>query len=164
MIHSIKNFIAYFTSVRKRTLNYARVVPIDRIDWSPQEGEFTCADILRHIAAGERMFVGLATQGKWKYDGHGGDQPSLNELIAHLDRTHREAMSALHFLPDSELDQLRTALEGDAQLPVWRWFMAMVEHEIHHRSQLAMYLLLIGIKPPHIYGLGVEDLIAKATG
>jgi uncharacterized damage-inducible protein DinB len=42
--------------------------------------------------------------------------------------------------------------------------MAMTEHEIHHRSQLAMYLLLLGVKPPHIYGLGVEELIAKATG
>jgi hypothetical protein len=27
-----------------------------------------------------------------------------------------------------------------------------------------MYLTLIHIKPPHIYGLGVEDVIALATG
>jgi uncharacterized damage-inducible protein DinB len=42
--------------------------------------------------------------------------------------------------------------------------MAMVEHEIHHRSQIAMYLSLMGVPPPHIYGLGVEDVIALATG
>jgi len=164
MIHSIKNFMDYFSSVRKRTLNYVRVVPDDQINWSPKEGEFTCADIIRHIASGEKMFVGVATQGKWKYDGHGGDQKTLDELVAHLDQTHREAMIALQSLPDSELNQPRPALEGDAQVKTWRWLMAMTEHEIHHRSQLAVYLMLMGITPPHIYGLGVEDLIAKATG
>jgi uncharacterized damage-inducible protein DinB len=42
--------------------------------------------------------------------------------------------------------------------------MAMIEHEIHHRSQLAVYLSLLGVEPPQIYGLGVEDVIALATG
>lgn len=164
MIHSTQDFMAYFASVRKRTLNYARVVPADRLNWSPQAGEFTCADILRHIASSEKMFIGVVTQSKWKYDGHGGDQTSLDELIALLDQTHAEAMNALRSLPDSELDQPRPALEGNTQVKAWRWLMAMTEHEIHHRSQLAMYLLLMGITPPHIYGLGVEDLMARATG
>ncbi len=164
MIRTVQDFIDYFSSVRRRTLNYAGVIPNDRLNWSPREGEFTCADILRHIAAGEKMFVGVVTQSKWKYDGHGGDQRSLAELLAHLDRTHREAMEALQSLPDSELDQTRPALEGNTQVRAWRWLMAMVEHEIHHRGQLAMYLMLMEITPPHLYGLGVEDLIARATG
>ena len=164
MIRSTKDFIDYFSSVRKRTLNYARVIPVDKLDWSPKDGEFTCADIIRHIASGEKMFIGVAMYGKWKYAGHGGNQKSLDELIAYLDQTHLEAMETLRSLPDSDLDQPRPALEGNVQVKAWRWLMAMVEHEIHHRSQLAMYLFLLGITPPHIYGLGVEDLIAKATG
>ena len=164
MIHSTHDFIKYFAGVRKRTLNFALLVPTDRINWSPKEGEFTCADILRHIASSEKMFVGVVVQNKWKYDGHSGDQKSMDELITLLDQAHAEAMGALRFLPDSTLDQPRRALEGSAQVRAWRWLMAMTEHEIHHRSQLAMYLLLMGVTPPHIYGLGVEDLIAKATG
>src|SRR3989304_5263193 len=107
MIYSVQDFIGYFASVRKRTFNYARVVPIDHINWSPKEGEFTCADILRHIASGEKMFVGVVTQSKWKYEGHSGDQRNVDELIAYLDQTHSEAMKALRSLPDSELDQPR---------------------------------------------------------
>lgn len=164
MIHSIQDFIAYFDSVRKRTLRYARVVPVYHINWSPQEDEFTCADILRHIASTEKMFVDVVTQGRWLYEGHNGNQSSLEELIKYLEQTHREAMNALSSLPDSELSQPRPAFEGDAQVKVWRWLMAMIEHEIHHRSQLAMYLHLLEVTPPHIYGLGVEDLIARATG
>ncbi len=161
MIQSIQDFITYFAGVRKRTLRYARVVPDDHINWSPQEGEFTCADILRHISSAEKMFVNVVMQGKWHYEGHDGSQKSLEELIVHLEQTHHEAMEALQSLPDSELGQSRPAFEGDAQVKVWRWLMAMIEHEIHHRSQLAMYLLLLEITPPHIYGLGVEDLLAR---
>ena len=164
MISSVQSFIDYFAGVRKRTLNYARLVPDDRIEWRPKEGEFSCADILRHIASGEKMFVGVVTHGKWKYDGHSGDQKNLEELIVYLDTTHSEAMQVLRLLPDSELNQPRLALEGNAQPRAWRWLMAMTEHEIHHRSQLAMYLMLMGITPPHIYGLGVEEVIARATG
>src|SRR3989304_4704083 len=162
MIQSTQTFIYYIDGIRKRTLNYVRLVPPDRINWSPKEGEFTCADIVRHIASGERMFVGVVMQGKWKYGGHDGDQKNLGELVAYLDQIHIEAMSALKALPDAELNQPRPALEGDTQVKAWRWLMAMTEHEIHHRSQLAMYLLLMEITPPHIYGLGVEDLIAGA--
>lgn len=164
MIHSVHDFIDYFAGVRKRTLNYARVVPTERINWSPGEGEFTCADILRHIASTEKMFVGVLAHGNWKYEGHRGGQNNIEELIAHLGQTHDEAMKVLRSLPDSELNQPRLALEGNVPVKGWRWLMAMTEHEIHHRSQLAMYLFLIGITPPHIYGLGEEDLITRATG
>ena len=95
MIHSTQNFIDYFSSIRKRTLNYVCAIPADQINWLPKEGEFTCADIVRHIASGEKMFIGVVTQGKWKYEGHVGDQESVDELIAHLDQTHRTAMNKL---------------------------------------------------------------------
>jgi uncharacterized damage-inducible protein DinB len=164
MIHKVQEFVDYYSGIRKRTLNYARMVPPAQINWAPREGEFTCADILRHIASGETMFVGVATRGRWKYDGHTGDQANLDELVTHLDAMHQDAMQALRFLPDAELVDTRRAFESDAQVKVWRWLMAMTEHEIHHRSQLAMYLLLLGVTPPNMYGVGVEDLIAKATG
>ena len=164
MIHSVQAFIEYFASIRRRTLHYARIVPTQHIHWSPREGEFTCADILRHMASAEKMFVGVVAYGRWLYEGHHGGQSNLEELIAHLGQTHEEAMKILQSLPDSILAQPRTALEGNVPVKSWRWLMAMTEHEIHHRSQLAMYLFLLGITPPHIYGLGVEDLIARATG
>jgi uncharacterized damage-inducible protein DinB len=46
----------------------------------------------------------------------------------------------------------------------WRLLMAMVEHEIHHRSQLADYLTIMGVDPPQIYGMGVEEVITLAVG
>ena len=160
MLNSTSDFIRYFESIRRRTLNYVRVVPTDRLDWAPKGGEFTCADILRHLIASERMFVRVVTEGRWHYGGHQRqEEQSLDDLIALLERTHAEVMEDLGKIQDQDLNVPRNG-PGGQPLKAWRWLMVMAEHEIHHRSQLAVYLSLMGMQPPHIFGLGVEDLIA----
>lgn len=127
MIQSVSAFIEYFDGVRRRTNNFIRAVPADRIDWSPKEGEWTCGEIVRH-----------------------------------LEHCHSEAMAALRGLSDADLYQPRPTLNGPP-VKAWRLLMAMVEHEVHHRSQLAVYLALMGVEPPQIYGLGLEDVIALSA-
>jgi uncharacterized damage-inducible protein DinB len=165
MIQSAADFIKYFESIRRRTLNYVRVVPADRLDWLPKEGEFTCADIIRHFVASEKMFVRVATEGRWNYEGHASDrQQSLDELIALLESTHAKAIDTLKQMSDQDLNESCYGPKGEGQpLKAWRWLMVMAEHEIHHRSQLAVYLSLMGVQPPHIFGLGVEDLLALSV-
>jgi uncharacterized damage-inducible protein DinB len=165
MIQSTADFIKYFDSIRRRTMNYIRVVPSDRLGWSPKSGEFTCADIIRQIIAAEKMFVRVATEGNWKYEGHESEgEQSLDELIALLETSHAQAMDTLKQFPDQYLNESRFGPKREGRpLKAWRWLMAMTEHEIHHRSQLAVYLSLMGVQPPHIFSLGVEDLIALSV-
>ena len=165
MIQSTVDFIKYFESIRRRTLNYIRVIPPDGLAWSPKSGEFTCADIIRHIIETERMFVRVATEGHWKYESHESEEEqSLDALIALLESTHAEVIKVLKQFPDQDLNELRFGPKGEGHpLKAWRWLMAMTEHEIHHRSQLAVYLSLMGVQSPHIFGLGVEDLIALSV-
>ena len=164
MIETIEGFTQYFEGIRRRTLNYLRLIPADKLDWSPKDGEFTCGDILRHILATEVMFVGVVVEGRWTYVGHEstGEQ-NLEEALASLEQSHIESMNRLKTLPNSTLLEMRPSLKGP-EVRAWRWLMAMSEHEIHHRSQLAVYLSLMGVQPPHIYGLGVEDIIALTVG
>jgi uncharacterized damage-inducible protein DinB len=164
MVNSMRSFVDYFEGVRRRTLNYIRVLPPDRVDWAPKAGEMTCGDLLRHMMASEVMFVGLVIDSRWKYLGHERrDADTLETLTASFAASHAESMARLRTVGDGELMQPRPSLEGPP-FKSWRFLMAMVEHEIHHRSQLAVYLTLMGVQPPHIYGMGVEDVIARATG
>lgn len=163
MISSIHAFADYFEGIRKRTLNYIRAIPADRIDWSPRAGELTCGDLIRHLTAAETMFTGVVIEGKWKYVGHDANLAlTLDAVIARLETSHADAMAKLRAVNDAQLIEPRPSLKGPPA-KAWRWLMALVEHEVHHRSQLAVYLALMGVEPPQIYGLGIEDIVALTT-
>ena len=169
MITTVATFIDYFEGVRARTRHFVSTVPADRADWAPRAGEYTCGDIVRHLAACELMFVGAVVDGAWRYPGHDrATAPTFDMALAHLDTCHAQATARLRTLSDDALGATRPPLEPGARpVRAWRLLMAMTEHEVHHRSQLASYLTWMGLEAPDIFGLGVEDverLTAPAAG
>jgi uncharacterized damage-inducible protein DinB len=166
VIASVRAFTEYFDGVRRRTVGFVRTVPPEMIDWAPKPGEYTCGDIVRHLAASESMFTGVVTEGVWRYDGHERARgATLADALALLDGRHTAAVQALARTADAALAAPRPALEpGGRPIRGWRVLMAMCEHEVHHRSQLASYLTLMGVDAPDIFGLGVEDVARLADG
>jgi uncharacterized damage-inducible protein DinB len=69
-------------------------------------------------------------------------------------------MRRLAAVPDSRLGEKVADLDG-GRVSGWRFLMAMVEHEVHHRSQLDAWIALAGGEAPQIYGYRMEDVIAK---
>jgi uncharacterized damage-inducible protein DinB len=148
-------------TARGRTVRLARLVPEAALDWSPAPGAFSCADVLRHLAASERhLFAEVAMGRQSRYAGHG---PSLaygrEGVLAYLDRMHAETMALLESLDEVALDRLVTTPTG-AHLPVWRWIQLLTEHEAHHRGQLYLMLRLIGVPTPPLFGMTEEQLVA----
>ncbi len=166
MISSVTDFIKYFESVRRRTLNYVKTIPSDQMNWAPGPDRFTCGDLVRHIASAELMFVGVAMTGKWEYQDHTvtAATRSLEGTLAYLATMHTQAMERLQTLSDSGLEIRQNGPKEDSHpLQAWRWLMLMAEHEIHHRSELASYLTQMGQQPPQIYGLSFEEVSELAT-
>ena len=159
MIQNVESFIQYFEGIRRRTLTFARAIPPEQINWLPQDEEFTFGDILRHLGAVERITIHAVVHNNWEaYPGHDRSlADGLEEVINYLEVTHTRAIEMLRKLPETDLDQPRTAITGQ-QIKAWRLLMSMFEHEVHHRSQLASYLMMIGIEPPQIFGLHVDDV------
>lgn len=157
MIESVPAFLSYFESVRRRTLAFCRAIPEDRIDWAPQPGALSCGDVVRHLAACEQMFVAVALTGRWAYPGHERSHgANLVGALAYLEACHTSAVAALGTLGDAALGQSREATGGHP-IKIWRLLMLMAEHEIHHRSQLASYLSQIGVEPPELYAMALEE-------
>jgi uncharacterized damage-inducible protein DinB len=166
VIASAREFAEYFDGVRRRTVGFFRTIPAEMIDWTPKPGEYTCGDIVRHLAASESMFTGVVTDGVWRYDGHERALGATREeALALLEARHAAARGALVRAGDAALAAARPALEpGGRPIRGWRVLMAMCEHEVHHRSQLASYLTLMGVEAPDIFGLGVEDVARLTAG
>ena len=162
-IQTIEPFLKYLGNVRERTLRAARCIPPDKIDWSYAPGKFTLGDLLRHIAVVERFMWAETVSGRpSRYNGHGKELAAgLEEIIAFMERLHAESMEIFARLDDAEL-QHKCKTPDNAEITKWKWLRLMVEHEIHHRGQIYLYLGILGVKTPPLYGLTSEEVRARS--
>ena len=153
------DFAHYFDRVRERTMRVIACIPPDKIEWTYKPGKYTLGDILRHLAGTERwMFTENAQQRPSRYPGHGRElADGYDATLAYMRRLHDEAMPILRTLTDADLEK-RCMTPGGAELRVGKWMRLMTEHEIHHRGQIYVYLGILGIETPPIYGLTEEQV------
>ncbi len=158
-IRTIEPFLDYFERIRERTLRVIECIPPDRFDWTYREGKFTFADIIRHLAAIERyMYAENVRLLPSLYPGHGPELANGHrEVLEFMQRTHLEAMEIFRGLSDDDLLR-KCRTPGGAEIATWKWLRAMVEHEVHHRGQLYLYLGLLNVPTPPIYGLTSEEV------
>lgn len=161
-ITTISPFLDYYEKVRRRTLRVIESIPPEKFDWTYKEGKFTFADLIRHLASIERYMYAENVQLKpSRYPGHGKELADGHEkVLAYLDKTHKEAMEIFGRLSDEDLRK-KCKTPGDAEITVWKWLRAMVEHEIHHRGQIYIYLSLIDVSASPIYGLTSEEVFER---
>lgn len=158
-IRSIDSFLAYYGKIRRRTLRVARCIPEDKVEWTYEQGKWTLGDVLRHLAALERwMFAETVAGRPSRYAGCGPELArGKDEVLAYVDRMHEETLSILRELSDEDLERPCTTPAG-AELSTWKWLRAMVEHEIHHRGQIYLYLAMLDVPTPPLYGLTSEEV------
>lgn len=162
-ITSVKSFLEYYDKVRERTNRIVRIVPPEKLEWSYMPGKFTIGDQIRHIATIERyMFAETMAGRKSAYQGCGRElADGYGNVVLFFNELHRQSLEIFSRFTDQDL-QRKCMTPGNAELAVWKWMRLMVEHEIHHRAELYIYLNLLGVKTPPMYGLTAED-VEKAS-
>lgn len=163
IIPTIDPFLSYVDSVRGRTRRVVEVVPPDHVEWTHRDGAFTVGDIVRHLGATERhMFAETVRGNTSTYPGHGRELADGYEaILAYLDRTHEESLAIYRSLSPEALAGRCTTPAGTS-ITTWKWLRAMVEHEVHHRGQLYLYLAMLGVETPPLYGLTSEEVRARS--
>ncbi len=152
-------FIEYFDKVRARTIRVAKCIPPEKLEWSFREGRFTFGDLLRHLGATERyMWAENAQFRPSIYPGHSRAlADGYEEVFAYLNRMHAESMEIFRNIPDGDLSKKCTTPDG-ASIALWKWLRLMAEHEIHHRGQIYLYLAMLDVPSPPLYGLTEEQV------
>jgi uncharacterized damage-inducible protein DinB len=56
----------------------------------------------------------------------------------------------------------KSVTPAGAPITTSKWLRAMVEHEIHHRGQIYLYLAMLDVPTPPIYGLTSEEVRARS--
>jgi uncharacterized damage-inducible protein DinB len=163
-IQTIQQLLHYFNNVRERTMRVARCIPPDKLDWSYAPGKFTLGDLLRHLAVIERDMYAENMQGKpSRYTSHGKElADGYENVLAFMERLHQESMDIFSKLTDADL-QTKCKTPAGADITKWKWLRLMTEHEIHHRGQIYLYLSMLGVPTPPLYGLTSEEVRARST-
>lgn len=163
-ITTVGALLDYVEKVRQRTINLIRVVPPDSLDWSYMPGKFSIGDQIRHIATIERYLYAETVAGrKSAYRGCGKElADGYDEVLAFFDELHGQSLEIFSRLSDENLKMHLSA--GKVEMRVWKWMRLMIEHEIHHRGELYIYLNLLGVKTPPMFGMSAEEVESASYG
>jgi uncharacterized damage-inducible protein DinB len=160
-ILTLPPFLEYIEKIRERTSKLIAVIPPGYMDWTYKPGKFTIADQVRHIAAIERyMYAENVAGRKSTYNGCGKElADGYENVLAFFREKHKESVEIFRSLKEEDL-QKKCSNPAGIQITIAKWLRLMTEHEIHHRGELYIYLNLLGIKTPPMFGMTSEEVIA----
>jgi uncharacterized damage-inducible protein DinB len=162
MIADIGAYLRFFDSVHRRTMRDIRALPPEAASWKPAAGEgenaWGISEIVRHIA-GSRQYFARAYRGEgWLQDWPVPMTDQMSTWLPGLDASADEFKRRLQGTPPEWLDRRVPMIDTDGGLSGWRILMMMLEHEVHHRSQIDAYAGLQGWPVPDIFNRSAEDI------
>jgi uncharacterized damage-inducible protein DinB len=142
-------------------------VPFDKFDWKPHPKSPTLGWLAGHVANIASWTVITLTQDGLDINPPGQKPPSANppksreELLAAFDKNRAAARAALETAADATFMQPWSLLSGGKtvmtlpKVAVLRGFV--MNHMIHHRAQLGVYLRMNDVPVPALYGPSADE-------
>jgi uncharacterized damage-inducible protein DinB len=142
-------------------------IPEDKFDWTPHEKSMNFQKLASHVA--ESLSWAKYTLDTSEMDVAPPDGPayepyvagSSEELLESFDKNLAEALEALNGVSDATLMETWTMKKAGEvmfsmpKLVVMRGFI--LDHLVHHRAQLGLYLRLNNISVPSMLGPSADE-------
>ena len=161
MFVSIDAFLTYFDAVNRRAMRDIGALPPEADGWSPEaaEGEYAWSinTLVGHMA-GSRLYFASAYRGEGWISPEPPDVSTREQWLPTITESAEELRRRLSDTPDAWLERKIQMIDTDGALSGWRLLMMMLEHDIHHRSQIDTYAGLNGWPVPDIYGRSAEKI------
>ncbi|MCH7699772.1 MAG: DinB family protein [Chloroflexi bacterium] len=161
MFTSINAFLNYFDAVNRRAMRDIGALPPEADGWAPaaSEGEYAWSinQLVGHMA-GSRLYFASAYVGEGWISPDPPDVSSRERWLPAIAESAEELHRQLDETPDAWLERKVQMIDTDATLSGWRLLMMMLEHDIHHRSQIDTYAGLNSWPVPDIYGRSAEQI------
>jgi uncharacterized damage-inducible protein DinB len=146
----------------KTTRRVLERVPQDKLGWKPHEKSFTLGQLAMHIAGGQKQIAKMAAEDVFELGNFGPPEVnSREEILEALDEGTASAKNTLQKLDDAKLRSTWTLKKnGKTLMAVPRiGFIRsiMMNHIYHHRGQLSVYLRLLDVAVPSIYGPSADE-------
>ena len=136
-------------------------VPSDKGEFKPHPKSFALGHLTQLVATMPGWITNMAT--KTELDlakGSGYSMQSTESLLATFDNLVAEARAALAAARDAEFQVSWSLKHGDRVLwtaPRRETIRSTINHLIHHRGQLTVYLRLVDVPVPSMYGPTADE-------
>lgn len=136
-------------------------VPGDKGQWKPHPKSFALAHLAQLVATMPGWLTRTIRDTEIDLAKSAGYSVEKTEtLLGQFDQHVREARAALAAVTDAELGVMWSLKQGERVLfssprgPVVRQH---INHLVHHRGQLTVYLRMVGVPLPQVYGPTADE-------
>ena len=150
-----------FDAEMKATRRMLERVPDDRGEWKPHPKSFSLAHLTQLVATMPGWLPRIVTDSHIDLAAGGGYTTETTEtLLAQFDKLVGDARVALRAAKDEDFAQMWSLKMGDRDLstqPRGEVVRQTINHLVHHRGQLSVYLRLLDVPVPSIYGPTADE-------
>jgi uncharacterized damage-inducible protein DinB len=155
-------FIAEFDREAATTRKLLERLPDDKMEWKPHEKSSTLGRLAMHIVMLPGRLAEAATKDDFSFGPNPGkDIVTRQDVLEAFDASIAKVHEFLPQISDERLLDRWTAKMGDKvvidtpRIGVVRTML--LNHMYHHRGQLSVYMRLLEIPVPSIYGPSADE-------
>jgi uncharacterized damage-inducible protein DinB len=155
--------LAEFNHEAHTTRRLLERLPDDKLGWKPHEKSMTLGKLATHLAEIPAFFTSILVD-ETTPAGGGAPRPAAttrDEILAAFEGAIARFTATLGERTDAQMLERWRFVRGEqviVELPRVAAVRALVlSHSIHHRGQLSVYLRLLDIPVPRIYGPSADE-------
>ena len=147
------------------TLRLLERVPDDKLAWKPHEKSMTLGQLALHVATTPGMIAEWLTAPGFDFnpdEAHSPAAPKTSaEIVDAFKASNAAAKNIVAKMDDATAMGIwKATVKGKEALALPRvagFRSLMLNHTIHHRGQLSVYLRLLNVPVPSIYGPSADE-------
>ena len=150
-----------FDQEMKVTRRVLERVPTDKGTWKPHEKSFSIGHLAQLLSWMPGWITNTLTSDSLNLAGGAGySYETTEKLLEDFDRNVKEARAAIAASSDEDFAKLWSLKMGDKvlmTLPRSATTRSHLSHLVHHRGQMSVYLRLLDIPVPSLYGPTADE-------
>jgi uncharacterized damage-inducible protein DinB len=151
-------FIYNFEEVRRRSVKVWKAIPKDKLNWKPDDGALTCAEMIRHLLEAEFLYHQILMGGGSKALSNitnpfeSREFTTVNVELAFAEPYHKEFIKYIKTLTSDDLDNIKIDRSNVGYVrTIGDMLLRIAYHESVHTGQLLDYMRTMGIDRPMIW-------------
>ena len=156
-----QNWMPEFDEEMKITRRVLERVPSEKGKWKPHPKSFSLAHLAQLLSWMPGWFTNMLQSTELNLAGGQGYSTEKTEaLLEQFDKNVREARAAFMAAKDEDFDVSWSLKAGDnvlMSLPRAVVIRQTMNHLVHHRGQMTVYLRLIDVPVPSTYGPTADE-------